>query len=279
MVDYSTVRADCPFIAFLFAHLGSLLKFVEGECLEGISSFVGKNCPYTSVLSSSFPLVSHSAEVARLLRMSNVRSSDLETGLSSFDDRVVSGATSVSTPYKAWNVLCSLSEKDEKRIRDRFQFADFLKIRIPSDEERDCHLYADEVCFYEADFTSGLHFPVHPFIRELFSYYHLAPAQLVPNSWRISVSCMVVWISANDGDVISRDEFLYFYHLRKSKDPSYYEFKPCDRASRLILPLVSPKLEAKVVRTLTMPPSSFVVREFPCLVRLSRLFSCFPLLF
>ena len=42
-------------------------------------------------------------------------------------------------------------------------------------------------------------------------------------------------MSANDGEVIKRDEFLHFYHLRKSKDPSYYEFKPWDRASRLIL--------------------------------------------
>ena len=40
---------------------------------------------------------------------------------------------------------------------------------------------------------------------------------------------------ANNGDVIRRDEFLYFYRLKKSKNPGYYEFKPWDRASRLIL--------------------------------------------
>ena len=57
---------------------------------------------------------------------------------------------------------------------------------------------------------------------------------------------MVVWMSANDGDVIKRAEFLHFYHLRKSKDSGYYKFKPWDRASRLILDyLVSLKLEAK----------------------------------
>jgi len=42
-------------------------------------------------------------------------------------------------------------------------------------------------------------------------------------------------MSAKDGDVIRRDEFLHFYCLRKSKDPGYYEFKPWDRASRLII--------------------------------------------
>ena len=52
--------------------------------------------------------------------MFEVRSSDLETGLSSSDDHVILEATSVSTPYKAWTVSCSLMGKDEQRIKDRF---------------------------------------------------------------------------------------------------------------------------------------------------------------
>ena len=99
------------------------------------------------VLSSLFPLVSHSTKVARSLKMSEVRSSDLEIGLSSFDDRVISEATSPSTLYKAWTISCSLMGKDEQWIMDRFQFLDSLKIRISSDEERAYHSYADEVCF------------------------------------------------------------------------------------------------------------------------------------
>ena len=113
MVDYSVVRVIFSSIAFFFTHFGSLLESKEGECRERISFFVGEDCPYTCVLSSLFPLVSHSARVARLLKMSEVRSSDLEMGLSSSDDCVVSEATSVSTPYKAWNISCSLTGKDE----------------------------------------------------------------------------------------------------------------------------------------------------------------------
>nr|POF15773.1 hypothetical protein CFP56_17980 [Quercus suber] len=120
MADYSASRVDCPSIAFIFAHLGCILESVEGECLKRVSFFVGEDCPYTSILSSLFPLVSHFAEVARLLKMYEVRSSDLKTGLSSSDDHVISEATSVSTLYKAWNFPCSLTGKDEQRIKDRF---------------------------------------------------------------------------------------------------------------------------------------------------------------
>ena len=177
MVDYSFVRVDCPSVDFLFAHLGCLPEVVEGECLKWVGFFVWEDCPYRFVVSSIFPLVYCSARVARFLKISGeVRSSELETGLSSSDDRNVPKVTSPSTPYKAWNIQCALLEKDEKQIRDMFQFPDSIRIRILSDEDRACHSYVDEVCFYKADFTSGFRLLVHPFVRELFAYLHLAPA-------------------------------------------------------------------------------------------------------
>ena len=88
---------------------------MEGECLKGVSLFVGEDCPYRFVLSSLFPLVSCSTRVARSLKMSGeVRSSELEAGLSSSDNREIHEVSSLSTPYKAWNIQCALSEKDEK---------------------------------------------------------------------------------------------------------------------------------------------------------------------
>ena len=115
MIDYSFVRVDCPSISFLFARLGRLLKIVEGECLKGVSFFVGEDYPYRFVLSSLFPLVSCSARVDRSLKMSGeVRSSELEMGFSSFDNRKIPEVSSPSPPYKAWNIQCALLEKDEK---------------------------------------------------------------------------------------------------------------------------------------------------------------------
>ena len=162
MVDYSFVSVDCPSVSFLFAHLGCLLEIVEKEHLKGVSIFVGEECPYRFFLSSLLPLVSRSAKVARFLKISGeVRCSELEKGLFSSNDRKVPKDTSPSTPYKAWNIKSALLEKD-KRIRDKFQFPNSVRIRISSDKDMAYHSYADEVCFYEADFTSGLRLPVNP---------------------------------------------------------------------------------------------------------------------
>ncbi|KAK9990788.1 hypothetical protein SO802_025773 [Lithocarpus litseifolius] len=56
-----------------------------------------------------------------------VRSSELETSLSSSEDYGALEVTSPSIPHKAWGIRCSLREKDEKRIKDRFQFSSSTK--------------------------------------------------------------------------------------------------------------------------------------------------------
>jgi len=133
--------------------------------------------------------------IAQTLTMSGEREvncSELKTGLFSSKDRGALEVTSPSTPYKVWGIRCALREKDEKRIRGRFQFPSSVRIRILDSDDRACHSYVDEVCFYEADFFSGLRFLIHPFVRELFFLLQLAPAQLVLNSWRIVNCCMVI---------------------------------------------------------------------------------------
>ena len=105
-----------------------------------------------------------------------VRSSELDTGLSLSEDQGVLKVSSPSTPYKAWGIHCALKEKEERRIRNRSQFPSLVKVRIPDDDDRACHSYVDEVCFYEVDFISCLCFPIHPFLGELFYHLLLTPA-------------------------------------------------------------------------------------------------------
>ena len=172
------VRSDCPSIYFLFALLCSLLEVV-GRRRPKVWFFVGRNCPLMFALCSLFPLIHHSVGFAQTLVMlgeGEVRSSELKIGLFSSGDRRALEVTSPSTPYKAWDSCCALKGKDEWRIRNTFQFPSSVMIRIPNDDDRACHSYTDEMCFYEANFVKSLCFPIHPFLRELFNYLFLAPA-------------------------------------------------------------------------------------------------------
>ena len=82
------------------------------------------------------------------------------------------------------------------------------------------------MCFYEAAFLYGLRFPIHHFIMELLHYLNIALGMLMPNSWRIVISCMVIWTIIADGDIIRLNEFVHLYHLKESKEFGYYELVP-----------------------------------------------------
>ena len=94
--------------------------------------------------------------------MSKVRSSELEIGLSSNDGPVEAGSdTAVSAPWedRAFNALdevCGLDTDTLSRFKDRFQFPDRVRIRLPGEVEWACHFFPRGVCFYEAAFLYGL---------------------------------------------------------------------------------------------------------------------------
>ena len=177
-----------------------------------------------------------------------VRSSELDTGLSSSDkvveiDFAISASPSLNPSSSSHTMLksfhtfkevCSLDEDTHFRFRDRFQLLDEARIRLPYPDEKACAFNPGEVCFYKAAFLSGLKFPVHPFVMELLHHLGIAPRKLMPNSWRIIISCMEIWMIMIEGDMIRPDDPLYWYHLKESKEFGYYELVPWDRKARLI---------------------------------------------
>ena len=61
---------------------------------------------------------------------------------------------------------------------------------------------------------------------ELLGHFGIASRQLMPNSWRIVVGCMEIWLAAMDGDMIKVDKLAYLYYLKSSKEYGYYELVP-----------------------------------------------------
>ena len=201
MVSSFEVRTACPSISFLFARLGGSLGV-----FPHLKNFIFEGNSLGIVMADLLPLLRQSIDWFRdLVRevMSEVRSSELETGLSSSDDPV-EGDTAVSNPrevraFYALNEECGLDADTLGRFKDRFQFLERVRVRLPSKEERACNFFPEEVCFYESSFACGLRFPVHPFLMKLLDHFGIAPGQFMPNSWRIVVNCMGIWLAAMDG--------------------------------------------------------------------------------
>ena len=141
--------------------------------------------------------------------------------------------------FYALNEECGLDADTLGRFKDRFQFPERVRVRLPSKEERACNFFLGEVCFYESSFACGLRFPVHPFLMELLDHFGIAPGQLMSNSWRIMVSCMGMWLVTMDGDMLRVHKLVYLYRLKASKEYGYYELVPWERRTKIIKGLPS----------------------------------------
>ena len=148
----------------------------------------------------------------------------------------VDTATSDPREIRAFHALgevCSLDDETLSMFKGRFQFTDRVRVCLSCGEELACHFSPGEVCFYEAAFLYGLRFPIHSFIMELLGYFNITPGQLMPNSWRIVISCMEIWLVVTNEDMVKVDEFTYLYHLKESKEYGYYELVPWTREARI----------------------------------------------
>ena len=70
---------------------------------------------------------------------------------------------------------------------------------------------------------------------ELLNDFNVTPGKLLPNSWRVVISCMEIWMVVTEGDMIKLDEFVHQYHLKDSKEYGYYELVPWVRKARIIM--------------------------------------------
>ena len=191
MVSSSETRTFCPSISFLFTRFGASVSVSRTFC-PSIEGFVVKGSSLGVVLADLVLLLRQSVDwfkdlVGERRGMSEMRFSDLETGLSSSDDLVemeediVASSLKEVRAFSALGEKCSLDIETFYRFSNRFQFPERVKVRCPRKEEQAYHFSPREVCFYEAAFLCELRFPVHPFIMELLNHFKIAPWQLMPN--------------------------------------------------------------------------------------------------
>ena len=164
MVEFFEVRNLYPSVSFFFARLGAFLKASSSHCPH-VGLFVSRDSAFRPILTSLYPLLHQSLNWYRLLCAMSmeegsrfvVKSSEMETGLSSSDkmaEMEIDTAASKPSSFKpssskppssknprsfhALNELCGLDEDMPFRFKDRFQFSNKTRIRLPHKNERAC---------------------------------------------------------------------------------------------------------------------------------------------
>ena len=131
MVSGSEVKAACPSVSFFFARLGAALG-VSGDFLPFVGNFIFVGCGLSLVIEELSSILGQSLAwfEGETRRMAKVRSSELETGLSSSGDPE-GGDIAVSALEK----VCGLDDETMGRFKDRFQFPERVRVHRPINED------------------------------------------------------------------------------------------------------------------------------------------------
>ncbi|GFZ08897.1 hypothetical protein Acr_20g0007050 [Actinidia rufa] len=127
-----------------------------------------------------------------------------------------------SSPAPELNIM---TQDDLDRLRETCSFEIGVQTRIPRKGKTVLSASSGEVAFYEAVFSAGLRFPMHPTIRRILDFYGICPTQLSPNAWRNIISVLVIWRFHRCH--LSLNEFRCLYTLLKGpgSDSGWFYFK------------------------------------------------------
>ena len=107
---------------------------------------------------------------------------------------------------------------------------------------------------------------------KLLDHFGITPRQLMPNLWRIVISCIGIWLATTNGGMLKVDELVYLYRLKESKEHGTMNWCPSNGrlgSSRVYLHLLdigSPDFSLCLGTILRLPLEGFGVISRDCIV-------------
>lgn len=110
-------------------------------------------------------------------------------------------------------ISCSLVPDDLPLIRAQYGIPPEYELELPGPNGRACFPPPGRFCLYLDDFHAGLRLPLPSFVFDLFNFFNISLASVVPNSFRFVIGFLSLCLLAEVVPTISL--FRSFYTLKR----------------------------------------------------------------
>ena len=133
--------------------------------------------------------------------------------------RRLQGATQLR---KSNNPDSVVDKKKLNKLKSKYGIPPNVEIRLARPGEKADSPNEDWTCFYTCIFKYGFRFPISKFVKDVLVYNNIAPAQLMPNAWRVLLGMEV--LSEMLDITFTIPEFVNWYCIVENHDDSgrYY---------------------------------------------------------
>lgn len=139
----------------------------------------------------------------------------------------------------------TVTAADLEAIRKKYQVPAEIELLFPMSTERPSDARPWEFALYEEALKGGLRLPLPQVVVDVLNRLEVAPGQLMPNAWKILLSCASAWPKANEGAAMTVDEFFACY--KASGQQETWVTLQAAAGKRLVAAVVDQGVETTVV--------------------------------
>ena len=115
-----------------------------------------------------------------------------------------------------------------------------VNIRISTSNDRACYPSQGYQTVYQAALEAGLRIPLHPFLIALLNYYQVGLGQIMPNSWCLVISFLILALQEKIAPSVELFNLFFNFASQPGKN-SWYYFRGREGKSLIHNPVTSIK--------------------------------------
>ncbi|XP_028059423.1 uncharacterized protein LOC114263132 [Camellia sinensis] len=112
----------------------------------------------------------------------------------------------------------TFTAEELEKVRRKYQIPAEIELKLPTSKERASNARPMEFTLYEEALRGGLRLSLLQIVVDVLKQLEVAPGQLMPNTWKILLACVISWSQAAGGAAMTVEEIFSCYKASSQQE-------------------------------------------------------------